>query len=186
MFQLQNYRLQFGEMCYCSDNECLSFRASHTVMWKNETCCPAHALWCAPQTYDAPVRYDHDVWASNVVMWTIATPCTRDAISSALGLYAVTLSSKLEDYCFSELLFFSELDVILCRPLLVESRLWLWTQFTTKELYNVLYLLYKTPTCFGHISCHLQGVTSLVDVYNVYGNLPYVNGGLYIIYNIYI
>lgn len=50
-----------------------------------------------------PVRHDHDVRTSNVVMWTTATPGTRDATGSALGLYALTLSSKLEDYCLSEL-----------------------------------------------------------------------------------
>jgi len=40
-----------------------------------------------------------------------------------------------------------------------------------------LYILFSSPTCFGH----LQGVTGLVDVYSVNGNLSQINGTLYII-----
>ena len=123
-----------------------------------------------------PVRHDYEVRVSNVVMWTTATPVTRDATGSAC-LHALTLSSKLEDYCFSELSYLSCAVCISrnltssCRSLLVDFRLCLCTQFTAKELHSVLYLLYKTPTCFGHVSRHLQRVTSLVDLYSVYGNL---------------
>jgi len=36
-------------------------------------------------------------------------------------------------------------------------------------LHNILYLLHKTSTCFGHLSWPLPGSYSLVDVYSVYG-----------------
>jgi hypothetical protein len=74
---------------------------SHTVVY-NWNSVPRTRFGVHRRQSATPVRYDHDVWASNVT-WSTPTPGTRDATGSALGLYALTLCSNLEDYCFSEL-----------------------------------------------------------------------------------